>query len=227
MEQKNGLRSALGLDARRSLLLGLLVVAALAHVCVSAASAQPLRICEVLSAPLSDWDGDGEVDTVNDEWVEIVNVTDQVLSLEHHYLRDATGETYHYGFTGSLLPGQARVVTGTHAKIWQASNDAGSSGLSLNNSGDRVELWRDDPAATPILVDVIQVPPHTAVEDRAVALDLVTGQYVLHDGLSPYTGSAQPQGNGCPPNPGVAGTCDSEVGIDEESFGRIKADFRD
>lgn len=227
MQSRVGRRAAVGRDARRILLVGLLVTIGLAHLCVSLASAQPLRISEVLSAPLSDWDGDGEVDTVNDEWVEIVNVTSQSLSLEHHYLRDATGDTYHYGFTGTLMPGQARVVTGTHAKIWQAANDAGSSGLSLNNTGDRVELWHDDPAASPILVDVIQVPPHAAAGDRSIALDLVTGAYVLHDGLAPYNGTLFPTGNGCPPSPGVAGTCDGQVPVTEESWSSVKGNYRD
>lgn len=227
MHQHSGRRSAVATDSRRVLLVCLLVTIGLAHVLVGIAQAQPLRISEVLSAPLSDWDGDGEVDIVNDEWVEIVNVTNETLSLAHLYLRDATGDTYHYGFTGSLLPGQARLVTGTMAKIWQAGNNAGSSGLSLNNTGDRVELWSDDPAGTPVFVDVMQVPPHTAGPDRSVALDLATNSYVLHDGLSPYTGSLLPAGNGCPPSPGVAGTCDSEVGVTAESFGVIKSNFHD
>lgn len=209
-------------------LLGLLAVAAVGVVCllpVAEAAAQPLRISEVLCGPRSDWDGDGEVDSRSDEWVEIVNVTDQTLSLEHLYLRDGTGEGYHYGFSGTLIPGQARVVTGTHAQIWQAANSTLSSGLSLNNTGERVELWLDDPAASPILMDVVDVPPHAAVDDRAYALDLDDGSYVLHDALAPYSGDFFPAGNGCPPSPGVAGTCDGSVPTAASSWGRVKGDY--
>ena len=227
MLEQNGPGSAVALDRRRVLVVCLMVTIALAHAIVGVASAQPLRISEVLSAPLSDWDGDGEVDSVNDEWFEIVNVTNETISLAHLYMRDGTGEAYHYGFSGTLIPGQARVVTGTMAKVWQAANNAGSSGLSLNNTGDRVELWRDDPDATPILVDVIQVPPHAAAPDRSIALDLVTGAYVLHDGLNPYNGSLFPGGNGCPPSPGVAGTCDAQVPVSDESWGKLKEAFND
>ena len=99
------------------------------------ASAQ-LLINELLAAPASDWNGDGEVDFKNDEWVEILNAGTAPVDLTGLYLKDASGDAYHYGFEGVLLPGEVRLVLGSDAVAWQAANDAGSTGLSLNNSGD-------------------------------------------------------------------------------------------
>lgn len=104
-------------------------------------AAAQLRITEVLSAPASDWDNDGAVDSKFDEWVEVTNTGDSPMDLQDIYLRDGTGTAWHYGFSGSLAPGASLLVTGTTSFQWQADNGAGTSALSLNNSGDRIELW--------------------------------------------------------------------------------------
>lgn len=184
-----------------------------------------LRISEIACDPVEDYDNDGEVNWKSDEFVEIVNVSDTEVDLTHWYLKDGTGDSYHYGFDGTLAPGAVKLVTGTMSQIWQAVNEAGTSGLSLNNTGEIVELWHDDPAGERLLMDQVTVPPHAAGEGRSLALDLESGQYVLHDGLSPYGGSAEPQGTGCPPGPGESSTCLIGVPVESQAWGALKAAF--
>ncbi len=186
-----------------------------------------LRISEVLSSPASDWNGDGTVDFKSDEWVEIENIGPNVENLDGVYLRDGTGDAYHFGFSGSLAPGDVILVLGSDAVAWQAANGAGSSGLSLNNSGDRLELWRDlDSPRVLEVLDAIDIPAHAAVAERSYALDPVSLTMVLFDALAPYTGTLDPQGTGCAPSPGVANVCDSVVPTVEASVGDVKRDYR-
>ena len=183
------------------------------------------RISEVLCAPTADYDLDGEVNTKSDEFVEIHNASAAAVDLTDFYLRDGTGDAYHYGFSGSIPAGGTLVVTGTMAQVWQADNDAGTSGLSLNNTGEVVELWHAPPDETAVLVDVVTVPPHAASAGRSYVWDPAVDDYVLHDGLAPYAGSAIPAGNGCPPGPGLPGTCDTSVPVRTIGFGSLKAAF--
>ena len=182
-----------------------------------------LRISEVLSAPGSDWDGDGSVDSKLDEWVEIMNVGVDPVDLQDVYLRDGTGTAWHYGFSGTLASGAIKLVTGSTSLEWQTANGAGTSGLSLNNSGDLVELWRAPAVGAATLLDAATGPGHAAATDRAYAW--VEGQaiWILHDGLNPYGGSLVPTGTGCEPSPGQANLCNASVPTDEFSFGRVKA----
>lgn len=199
------------------------VLAALAA--YPAPGAAQIRLSEVLCAPTEDYDLDGEVDTKSDEFVEVVNVSDAPVALDDWYVRDGTGDAYHYGFSGNLPVGGTLVVTGTMAQVWQSNNDAGTSGLSLNNTGDIVELWYAPADAEPSLIDVVTVPPHAASAGRSLAWDPAIDDYVLHDGLAPYGGSAVPAGNGCPPGPGVPGTCNVSVPTRTIGFGPLKAAY--
>lgn len=197
----------------------------LALLAAGAARAE-LRITEILSAPVSDWNGDGGVDFKLDEWVEITNLGSAPESLDGVYLRDATGEAYHHGFSGALAPGEVLVVYGSDALQWQLENDAGTSGLSLNNSGDRLELWRD--LASPRVLealDVVEIPAHAAGADRAMALDPASRQWVIHDALSPYSGELSPPGTGCEPSPGVLNQCAGVVSSDRPSWGGLKSAY--
>ena len=184
-----------------------------------------LRISEVLCAPTVDYDNDGEIDTKSDEWVEIVNWSASTVELDHWYLRDATGDDYHYGFSGTLEAGGVLVVTGTMAQVWQAANTGSNTGLSLNNTGEIVDLWYDAPDADPLLMDQMTVPPHAAAAGRSFVLDPANGLLYLHDGLSPYGGTALPPGTGCMPNPGTSGTCFGEVPNETVGWGALKAEF--
>lgn len=185
-----------------------------------------LLINEVLSAPTSDWNADGAVDFRNDEWVEILNTGPGVENLEGVYLRDGTGTEYHYGFTGTLAPGEVRVVFGHQSVEWQTAHSLTATGLSLNNGGDRVELWRD--TTNPIVLqplDVVVVPAHGAAEERALGRDMVALGWLLFDALNPYTGAAQPGSTGCSPSPAHGNECGPSVPVAQEHWGALKARF--
>ena len=182
-----------------------------------------LVINELLAAPASDWDGDGSIDYKNDEWVEILNTGSTVADLTGLYLKDSVGDAYHYGFDGVLEPGAVKVVYGSDAVAWQADNGAGSSGLSLNNGGDTLELWRDIPDPRILaVVDVVPIPAHAGGSDRAMGRLPSSLDWVLFDALNPYGGDLLPVGTGCSPSPGSINACDV-VPSEETSFGRVKA----
>ena len=99
-----------------------------------------LIINEVLGDPASDWDGDGAVDFMNDEWVEVLNNGSEALDLAEYWLRDGLGDLPHLHLDGILNPGEAKVYYGSDAVAWQLANGAGATGFSLNNGGDTVDL---------------------------------------------------------------------------------------
>jgi len=182
--------------------------------------AAELLLSELLSGPAMDWDGDGAVDSKLDEWVEIVNTGPFPESLENLFLRDGTGTAYHFGFSGQLLPNEVVLVTGADAVAWQAANDAGSSGLSLNNGGDTITLLRND--GSEVVVDEVVVPSHAADPDRSLAR-APEGDWLLYDQINPYGGSADPAGTGCAPSPGVVNTCRTSVPVRAATFGAVKS----
>ncbi len=178
---------------------------------------------ELVAAPARDWNGDGEIDYKNDEWVEILNTGSTAVDLTGLYLKDATGDAYHYGFEGSLEPGETLVVYGSDAVAWQAANNAGSSGLSINNGDETIELWRDVPDPRILqVVDFVPIPAHAGASDRAMGRLPDSLDWVLFDSLNPYSGDLLPTGTGCEPSPGTPNVCDV-VGVENLSFGRMKA----
>ena len=195
----------------------------LAFLIAGAPARAELRITEVLSAPASDWDGDGVVDIKFDEWVEVMNTGPDPVDLADTYLRDGTGTAWHYGFSGTLQAGEIRLVTGAASFQWQADNAAGTSGLSLNNTGDLVELVHAPEGGPETLVDSVEVPSHAAQADRALAWHEGLGTWILHDGINPYGGDFVPVGTGCAPSPGIENACSSSVPVEESSVGRLKA----
>ena len=192
----------------------------------TAAQAQ-LRITEILSAPAMDWDADGSVDSKLDEWVEVQNTGTDPVDLQDVFLRDGTGTAWHYGFSGTLAPGAIALVTGSASVQWQADNSAGTSGLSLNNSGDLIELWRAPVGAVALKLDAVTVPGHAAAADRSYAWLQGQGVWILHDGLNRYRGDLVPTGTGCDPSPGQSNLCTAGVPTEALSFGRVKASWED
>ncbi len=166
-------------------------------------------VSEVLANPASDWDGDGVVDTKLDEWVEVLNTGPDPVDLAGYFLRDGTGYTPHLGLSGVLAPGEVACFDGGDAVAWQEANDAGSSGLSLNNGGDTVQLMVPDPADPQayLVVDTRTYLPHEGEADRASGL--IEGAWLLFDRLNPYGGSLVPLGTGCAPTPGLANLCEA------------------
>ena len=195
----------------------------LALVAIAGDAPAALRITEVLSAPATDWDQDGTIDAKLDEWVEVTNTGPEAIDLQDHYLRDGTGTAWHYGFAGTLQPGEVLLVTGATSLQWQTDNGAGTSGLSLNNSGDLVELVHAPEGGPETLVDSVNVPAHCAQADRAIGWIEASGEWILHDGINTYGGDLVPLGTGCMPSPGEANGCTSSVPVEESTVGRLKA----
>ena len=119
---------------------------------VRAQSAGGVVLNEILAGPARDWDGDGVFDARGDEWLEIRNDGVAAEDLATYAVSDADS-TIRFVFSGILAPGGVLLVTGTMAVNWQRSVGRTVTGLSLNNSGDTVRLFRLGAADT-VTVDV-------------------------------------------------------------------------
>lgn len=117
--------------------------------CVStprAPMAGDLVINELLADPpagvAGDANGDGARDSTADEFVELVNVSGQVLDLAGVVVADTTAVRYTFG-ARTLGCGAAVVVFGggnTALPTWSPDWVAASGGLSLNNSSDTIRV---------------------------------------------------------------------------------------
>jgi hypothetical protein len=183
---------------------------------------------EILADPATDWDGDGAVDAKLDEWIEVYNPGDTSVYLTEYWVRDGLGDTPHLNLFGRLDPGQTAVFYGHHALAWQQENDAGTSGLSLNNSGDTVQLLRADPAdpVNLLLVDEKVYGAHEGADDRTAGRLPDGGEWSLFDGLNPYAGDEQPGGNGCEPTPGAINACADETPVDAATWTGVRRRWR-
>lgn len=217
-----------GLDRRVRTSLGRWAVAlALASGAAlpAAGGAEDLKLSEFLASPTRDWNGDGVTDARADEWAEVVNTGPAALDLAPYRIAD-NDSTIRIALSGTLLPGAYALVTGQQALDWQRAQGRTATGLSLNNAGDTVRLFRI--AGT----DTAQIDSKTynSIEggsDRSVGrLDpLVDGSWALFDALNPYTGTGEPRGTGCTPTPGFRNECTTDVRT-ETTWGRIKAMYR-
>jgi hypothetical protein len=178
---------------------------------------------EILSGPARDWNGDGTVSSRDDEWVEIVNLGSAPADLSGYLLSDGDS-TVRFAYSGSLAAGGHRLVFGLEAVEWQRANARSVTGLSLNNSGDSVRLWRIiGPDTT--LVDAYAYKTHESTGDRASARRPDGGAWALFDGLNPYSGVLEPTGTGCVPTPGAANEC-PVTETKASTWGRVKAAYR-
>lgn len=185
-----------------------------------------VRISEVCPDPATDWSADGVVDTRGDEWVEVVNTGPGTVDLSGYWLRDALGDAPQIRLSGELLSGETALFTGDDALAWQQQSGEGTAGLSLNNSGDTLELFQGHPEQGGTLVDVLIYPAHVGVDDRSLALFLPEGEWILCDGLSPYEGALEPLGTGCSPTPGQPNACAGLVPAERSSMSEVKRDWR-
>jgi len=186
-------------------------------------TAADLELNEILAGPARDWDGDGIFDARADEWVEVANRTAAPIDLSPYRLSDADS-TIRFGFSGTLAPGAVLLVTGKMSEDWERAAGRTATGLSLNNAGDTVILFR----LTGLDTTAIDRKTYNSIEG---ATDRSTGRmgddaasWTLFDGLNKYTGSGQPVGTGCVPTPGAANGCPTSVS--ETTWGKIKMRFR-
>ena len=198
--------------------LGILIGAALTSLPVQVCRGQ-VRVNEILADPTNDWDGDGTSNFRGDEWVEIVNAGAVAVSLDGHYLTDASN-VFRYGFSGTLAPGAVLLVNGTQSVGWETSNAASIVGLSLNNGGDTVRIFRVSGADT-VLVDEYTYAAHEVLDDRSTGRTPDGADtWFVYDGLNLYTGTTPPLGTGCPPTPGLANGC--PVPVTPSTWGDVK-----
>jgi hypothetical protein len=182
-----------------------------------------LLLNEFVAGPARDWDGSGTVSTRDDEWVEVVNAGGGTLDLSFFLLTDGD-RLPRYAFTGTLAPGERRLVFGKDSYAWEKATGFPAYGLSLSNTGDTVMLWQVAEAET-VLVDSYTYKSHEAAADRAVGRLPDGGPWVLFDGLNPYVGTTPPQGAGCAPTPGQPNVC-VDTPAQTATWGKLKALYR-
>jgi hypothetical protein len=190
----------------------------------AAAHAQ-LAINEFVASPGRDWNGDGVVSSRDDEWVEIINLGSSAVDLEGYRLADSEGpKAWRYGFSGTLEAGAVRIVYGGESKAWEEANKQPQYGLSLNNTGDRVALYRIQGADTSV-ADEYTYGSVSAANDRAIGRRPDTPSvWITFDALNACTASCDPAGTGCSPTPGAPNVC--ALAVEPATWGKIKSAYR-
>ena len=183
---------------------------------------QGLALSEILAGPARDWNRDGTFDARKDEWAEVSNGGAGPVDLSAYRLADADS-TIRYEFSGILAAGAVSLVLGSMAEDQQRALGHTVTGLSLNNAGDTVILFRIEGSDT-VAVDSRKYGSIEGASDRSVGRLGDAGTWVLFDGLNKYTGSGEPKGTGCNPTPGAVNGCPSDaIGA---TWGKIKALYR-
>ncbi|MDY0108955.1 MAG: lamin tail domain-containing protein [Candidatus Krumholzibacteria bacterium] len=187
-----------------------------------------LVINEFLANPGRDWDGDGVLDSRDDEWVEVYNPGPDTVNLTVYWLRDGLNEDPNLNLFGELGPQQTAVFYGSHAAAWQQEHGGGAAGLSLNNGGDTVVLMKTDPAdpLALLMVDSFQYTAHVGALDRACGRLPDGDDWTLFDGLNPYAGGLFPQGNGCEPTPGENNVCGGNTALESRRWSEVKTHWQ-
>jgi hypothetical protein len=142
-----------------------------------------------------------------------------VLAIDEYRLGDGA-RTVRFGFSGTIAPGEVKLIAGSAAVAWQRSQGLTTAGLSLNNSGDQVYLLRvTGPDTT-----TIDTHAYGSIEggsDRSVGRASTGSEdWILFDSLNRYTGSGTPAGTGCSPTPGGVNGCTTDVS--SKTWGAIK-----
>jgi hypothetical protein len=196
-----------------------LVVMLLAGV---ASSHAQLVLNEILAAPASDWDGSGAYSSRDDEWVEVYNAGAESVSLDSLLLRDGT-HLVRYRFSGSLASHAVVLVFGSQAYAWEKANGQAADGLSLNNTGDTVDLLKIVGPDT-LLCDSRVYGKNEGGSERSVGrLPDGSAAWVLFDALNLYTGTGDPPSTGCSPTPGSLNAVCSTNPVEPATWGRIKS----
>ena len=155
---------------------------------------------ELMPDPASDWsptDGDEVYDSLDDEWVEVLNAGSEAVDITGWRLRDAVSDSsWRFGFSGVLGPGDFFVVFGNEAYEWEDANGYSKNGLSMNNTGDTITLVSADLTT---VVDLVTYEGGDIGDDRAWGrVPDGSPNWECIDGLNPAT----PPGSGTPPTPG-------------------------
>ena len=190
----------------------------------AATAGAEVLINEIMADPARDWDGDGEYNYRDDEWIEILNAGSSSVDLSDYLLSDGDGEpVWRFGFAGTLMPDATLVVYGSDSRAWEESNGQPVYGLSLNNTGDQVSLYKIEGGDTVQLEGVV-FSDKIAEDDRSLGRNILElGAWELFDAYNPCAVNCDPVGNGCMPTPGFANGCTTAVG--DDSWGSIKRKY--
>ena len=185
------------------------------------AGAAQIKINEILADPNTDWDNDGSTNSKLDEWVEVMNIGASAVDLStYRFTDESAGDNWRFALNGTLAPGGVRVFLGTEV-VAQNANGVSAFGLSLNNAGDTIYLYKVVGVDT-TLVDSYTYVSNEVKDDRAVGrLPNGTNTWVIFDGLNPYTGSNPPVATGCLPSPGALAGCQTPVEL--TTWGTVKS----
>jgi hypothetical protein len=198
----------------------------LAIATLAPAGAAQVLLNEILADPNSDWDGDGAVNSKSDEWVEITNTGSTTVNLGDYRLSDlSAGMDFRFALSGNLGPGETRAFLGAEVVVWQEANGVSTFGLSLNNSGDTVYLYRIAGSDTSA-VDSYAYGTNQVKDDRSVGRHPDGGAaWVIFDGMNPYTGSDYEVASGCRPSLGAIAACPTPTEL--STWGRVKTRYSD
>jgi hypothetical protein len=154
--------------------------------CLAASPAEAvILINEMLADPAAltgDANGDGVINTSQDEFIELVNTGGLAVSLDGWSLSDAV-QVRHLFVPGTLIPAYGFfVVFGGGAPQGFAQASVASSGaLGLNNAGDTVSLL-DDGAQ---LIDALAYGSEGGKDVSLTRWPDGAGPFVLHSSVSP------------------------------------------
>ncbi|MGH3055176.1 MAG: hypothetical protein ACRDL7_09390, partial [Gaiellaceae bacterium] len=130
-----------------------------------------------------------------------------------------------YAFSGTIAPGERRLVFGSASYAWEKATAHPAFGLSLGNTGDQVMLWQVT-GPDSVVVDRYTYLAHEGAADRAVGrVPDGSGEWNLLDAFDPYTGTLSPPSSGCSPSPGWANIC-SVTAARRVSWGGLKEIYR-
>ena len=186
--------------------------------------AAQVKLNEIIADPNSDWDSDGVVNSKLDEWVEIINTGSNTVDLGVYRITDqSAGKVFRFALSGSIAPGETRVIYGTQVVAWQTANGVSAFGFSLNNSGDTVYLYRITGTDT-TAIDSYAYASSQITDDRAVGRLPDGGEpWVIFDALNSYKGDDYPVAAGCLPSPGGFANCPTPTKA--STWGNVKSKF--
>ena len=158
----------------------------------------------------------------DDEWVEIYNAGDAPVTLDGYRIADAD-TSWRMELSGTLAPHARRLVYGLESYNWEKATHHSAFGLSLNNTGDSVRLWRWSPTDSS-QVDVYTYNALSAGADRSVGrFPDGAPTWKLFDELNAVPAGSDPPGTHCSPSPGTANGC--VTAIDVKTWGSMRLRF--
>ena len=158
-------------------------------------------INEILADPPSDLSGDSNGDglrsATDDEFVELVNVSNDTVDLSGLTLSDAYSARFTFPAGTALAPGQAVLVFGggdvATFKSFGNTLVFASKGLGLSNAGDKVTL-RD---ATGRSVNEVEFGPEGG-QDRSLVRERdgdPKSPMIAHPGTAPHSAGTKSDGS--------------------------------